>query len=124
MNLEKSLLGEVPDTDVVLRRDAQPVHGSHGVDVAGVAHQCVHELAVGEVPQLDRPIPGAGHEDQFVEVGAETDAADPLGVAVGTLNRALVLAERIPDLDGAVAPPSETIWRLSGEMVTERTSIV
>lgn len=24
-NLEQSLLGEVPDTDVVLRRDAQPV---------------------------------------------------------------------------------------------------
>lgn len=80
-----------------------------------MAHQRVHELAVGEVPHLDRPIPGAGHEDQFVEVRAETDAADPLGVGVGTLNRALALAERIPDLDGAVAPPRNDLAVVGGD---------
>jgi hypothetical protein len=60
------------------------------------------ELAVGEVPDLDKLVPAARHDDGVGGVGGEADARNPLGVVV-LGDGVLALSEGVPQLDGLVA---------------------
>ena len=60
------------------------------------------ELAVGQVPDFHCPIPRGGHNRRLKVVRAESDAADPISVAITVLNGVLALTESVPELDGAV----------------------
>lgn len=85
-----------------------------GVQVASVAYQIVLELAVAKAPDLDELVPSARHNDGGLSVGAETNAADPLGVAF-LLEGVLALTENVPQLDGLVAGTRDNLAVVSGE---------
>jgi hypothetical protein len=67
-----------------------------------VANVVGAELAVGEVPHLDKLVPTAGHNDGVGGVGGEANARDPLGVVV-LGDGVLALSKDVPQLDGLVA---------------------
>lgn len=63
---------------------------------------------------LDDLVPTGGDNDGVLGVGAEANAADPLGVTVvGDVE--LALAEGVPELDGAVARARDDLAVVGGE---------
>jgi len=65
-----------------------------------MAVQVRSKLAVGQIPNLDHTIPSTGDDDGVL--GRESDAADPLGVAL-LVDGVLALSESVPELDGLVS---------------------
>lgn len=63
---------------------------------------------------LDVLVPASGDNDRVLRVGAEADAADPLGVAlVG--DGVLAVTEGVPQLDGPVAGARDDLAVVRGE---------
>jgi hypothetical protein len=60
------------------------------------------ELAVGQVPDLDVPVPPAGDDDGVRVVGREPNAGNPVSVTL-LLDGVLALGQGVPELDGLVA---------------------
>ena len=77
-----------------------------GVQVSGVSDEVVSELAVGQVPDLDKLVPSATDDERNRLGRRESDARDPFGVssALGVVSADGVLAfsEGVPETDGSV----------------------
>ena len=83
-----------------------------------MADEVVAELAVGEVPDLDEAVPAGGDDEGDGLAGAEADAGDPLGVALGLAaggDGVLALAEGVPELDGLVAGAGDDLAVVDGK---------
>ena len=76
------------------------------------------DLAVAEAPHLHELIPSAGHDDGSLGVGAETNAANPLGVS-SLLKGVLALTKNVPQLDGLVTGSRDDLAVVRGERNTE-----
>ncbi|GER32403.1 ribosomal RNA small subunit methyltransferase H [Striga asiatica] len=100
-------LGQIPEQNHTIfpTTGAQRAVGgdSRRVDVARVASQSRPELTIAQVPDLNGPVPGAGHDGRLKGVGREPHAGDPVGVSVLILDGVLALAKGVPELDGLVA---------------------
>jgi hypothetical protein len=83
-----------------------------------VAYEVVLDLAVAEAPHLHELVPSAGHDDGGLCVGAEADAAYPLGVA-SLFKGVLAFTEDVPQLDGLVAGARDNLTIVRGERNTE-----
>ena len=92
-----------------IRRDRR------GVDVPRVAGESGAELAIGQIPDLNGPIPGAGDNSRLQGIGGEPDAGDPIGVGVLILNGVLALAEGVPELNRLVAGGGDDLAVIDGE---------
>lgn len=68
-----------------------------------MACECASQLAVSQVPYFDSAVPGSGDDGGLESVGAEANAANPVGMCIGILNSVLALTEGIPEFNGAVA---------------------
>ena len=92
----------------------------HGncVDVVSVAAQVALELAVGQVPDLDQPVPAGRDDDGLVGDGREAHAGDPLRVALALCDGELALSQRVPQLDGLVSGARHNLYRGSSELVS------
>ena len=77
--------------------------------------QCVSDLAVGQVPHLNGPVPGGGDDGWLERVGAESHARDPVVVPVLLLDGVLALAKGIPKLNRAVAGGGHDLTVVNGE---------
>ena len=120
--VEALALVEVPENGgaVLAAGGAEGAVGgdADGVEVAGVADEVVAELAVGEVPDLDEAVPAGGDDEGDGLAGAEADAGDPLGVALGLAaggDGVLALAEGVPELDGLVAGAGDDLAVVDGK---------
>jgi len=91
-----------------VRGDADNVH------VASVTNKVGAELAVAEVPDLDKLVPTSGDNDGDVQVGRESHAADPLLVSVLS-DGVLALTEGVPQLDGLIARTGDDLTVVGGE---------
>lgn len=60
------------------------------------------QLAVGQVPDLDRAIPAATDDDWIGVIWRETDARHPVRVSL-ILDGVLALGECVPQFDGLVS---------------------
>lgn len=70
--------------------------------------------AYGQETYLDDLVPTSGDNDGVLRVGAEANAADPLGVTVvGDVE--LALAKCVPELDGAVTRARDNLTVVGGE---------
>ncbi|PON35934.1 hypothetical protein TorRG33x02_350470 [Trema orientale] len=87
----------------------------HGVDVPAMAGERAPQLAVREVPNLDRAIPRGGDDRGLEGVGAEADTADPVVVGLAVRDGVLALAEGVPELDRAVAGGRDDLTVVDGE---------
>ena len=80
-------------------------HGD-GVQVASVTNVVGLQLAVGQVPDLDKLVPSATDDERNRLGRRESDARDPFGVssALGVVSADGVLAfsEGVPETDGSV----------------------
>lgn len=85
-----------------------------GVDVSGVSDVVGPQLAVGEVPDLDHPVPSGGDDDGVGGVGGEANAGNPLGVTL-LGDGVFALSEGVPELDGLVAGGGDDLPVVSGE---------
>lgn len=111
-------LVEVPEHGgtVLATRCAERAIGGDGdgVDVAGVADVVGLQLAAGQLPNLDQLVPTAGNNHRVLGVGAESDAGNPLSVAlVG--DGVLAVTEGVPQLDGAVTRAGDNLSVVGGE---------
>ena len=68
-----------------------------------MASQVSLQLAVGQIPDLDQPVPASRHYDGLVSHRREADAGHPLGVALSLCDCELALSQSVPKLDGLVS---------------------
>ena len=116
--VEALALSEVPEhgNAVLSAGGAEGAIGGDGdgVEVAGVAREVGADLAVGEVPDLDELVPASGDDDGGAGRRRESDARDPLGVAI-LLDGVLALTEGVPELDSAIAGAGDDLSVVGGE---------
>ena len=75
-----------------------------GVEIPGVTHQIVAELAVGQGPHLDESIPSARHNQRHRLRRRESHARHPLGVSVRIgPDGVFAFPQSVPQLDGFIA---------------------
>jgi len=72
-----------------------------GVDVTGVTDVVSLEAAGGELPNLNELVPSGGDNNWVLWVWRESDAGNPLGVAL-LGDGELAVTKGVPELDGAV----------------------
>lgn len=77
-------------------------------------HSSNHDFFRERNTHLDDLVPTSGDNDGVLGVGAESDAADPLSVALVN-NVELALAEGVPQLDGAVSRTGDDLSVVSRE---------
>lgn len=75
---------------------------SDGVQITVVSVVVQLEFAVGQVPDLDGTIPSSTDNDWIDLIWRETDARDPIAVAI-FLDGVLAFSQSVPQLDGLVA---------------------
>jgi len=85
-----------------------------GVQVAGVAHEIGHQLAVGEIPHLNNLIPSARNDDGVGSVGREAHTGDPLGVTL-VLNSEFTFTQSVPKLDSSITTTTDNLSVISRE---------
>jgi hypothetical protein len=111
-------LVEVPEhgLTILTTRSAQRTIRRHGdgVNVVSVSDEVNAELTVGEFPDLDDLVPSGGDNERNVRVRGESDAADPLFVAI-LGESVLLLTESVPKVDGAVAGSGDNLTVVGGE---------
>ena len=77
-----------------------------GVQVSSVSDEVVSELAVGQVPDLDKLVPSATDDERNRLGRRESDARNPFGVssALGVVSAdgELAFSEGVPETDGSV----------------------
>lgn len=86
----------------------------HGVQVSVVSEMVDLQLAVGQIPDLDGAIPTGRHDDRVRVVRRETDARDPIAVAI-FLDGVLALGQGVPQLDGLVTGSGHDLTVVNGE---------
>ena len=76
------------------------------VQVSGVSDEVVSELAVGQVPDLDKFVPPATDNKRNRLGRRESDARNPFGVALAfgvvSADRVLAFSEGVPETDGSI----------------------
>ena len=88
----------------------------HGVNIALMASKVVAQLAVGQVPHLDKFIPTSRDDDGVAGHWREANARHPLGVALGLrANGVLALSQGVPELDSAIARSGDDLTVVYGE---------
>jgi len=85
-----------------------------GVDVTGVAVVVGLQLELREFPDLDDLVPTARNNDRVHDVGAESDARNPLGVTL-LLNVVFAFSESVPEFDGPVARTRDDLTVVGAE---------
>lgn len=112
-------LSQIPEQDHPIfpttRAEGPIRRDRHGVHIPTMAGERAPQLAVGEVPDLDRTVPRGRDNSGLERVGAEPHAADPvpMGLAVG--DGVLALAESVPELDRAVPRGRDDLTVVDGE---------
>jgi len=101
---------------VLTAGSAEGTIGGNGdsVDVTGVTNVVGSELALGEFPNLDNLVPTTGNNDGVGRVGGETNARNPLSVAI-FLDVVLALTKSVPQLDGLVTGTRDNLTVVRGE---------
>jgi len=85
-----------------------------GVDVAGVTDVVGLNTAGSQFPNLDQLIPTCAHNDGILRVGGESDARDPIGMAlIG--DREFAVSQGVPQLDGSVSRARHNLSVVGGE---------
>lgn len=95
---------------------AQGTVGRNGnrVQVAIVAQMVNLQLAVGQIPDLNDAIPTGRDDDRVRVVWRETDARDPVSVAI-LLDGVLAFGQSVPQLDGLVTRSGHDLTVVHGE---------
>jgi len=97
---------QIPESSssVFTTRSTQRTIGrySDGINVASVSNQVGSEFAVGKIPDLNKLIPTSGDNNWVLNVGGESNTADPLGVSL-LINGVLALSKGVPQLDSLVS---------------------
>lgn len=94
-----------------------------GVKVTGVTVVGGLQLAVGELPDLNGLVPTSRDDDGEGGVRGESNAGDPLGVAVLD-NVKLALSKGVPELDGSVSGGRNNLTVVSRERDGENVASV
>lgn len=76
------------------------------------------ELAVGEIPDLDKLIPATRNDERVLSGWGESYAGDPFGMTL-IMNCVLAFAKSIPELDGFVSRTRYDLTVIGGESYGE-----
>mmetsp|Transcript_4219 Transcript_4219/g.7394 ORF Transcript_4219/g.7394 Transcript_4219/m.7394 type:complete len:324 (+) Transcript_4219:19-990(+) len=95
----------------------------YAVEVALVANKVGAELAVRQVPYLNKLVPASRNDERVANRRREANARDPLGVLV-IGDGVLALAEGVPELDGLVATARNDLTVVGREGYRENILLV
>jgi len=87
---------------------------SDGVNVASVSNQIGSEFAVGKIPDLNKLIPTSRDDDWVLNVGRESNTANPLCVSL-FINGVFALSKSIPQLNSLVSGTRNNLSVISRE---------
>jgi hypothetical protein len=120
--VETLALVQVPEhsgTVLTTRSTEGSIRGyAYGVKVSGVSDEVVAELAVGQIPNLDKTVPSAGYNEWYLYRRAETYAGYPFAVSVSIshgVDGVLALSKGVPKLDGLISGSTDNLTVVNRE---------
>jgi len=111
-------LVQVPESrsSVFTTRSTERTIGRYGdcINISSMSNRVGSEFAVGKIPHLHKFVPSSGHNDGVLNVGGESNTADPLCVTL-LINGVFTLSKGIPQLNSLVSGARHNLSVVSGE---------
>lgn len=109
---------------VLTTRSAKRTIGGNGdgVNITSVTDVVGSEFALCEIPNFDNSVPAAGNDAGSVDVGGESNTADPFLVSV--FNVVFTFTQSVPELDALVTRTGDDLTVIGRERDGKDISVV